>query len=38
MGAIFKRELSSYYNSATAYVVMAAFFLFREYSSTTIAS
>ncbi len=28
MGAIFKRELSSYYNSATAYVVMAAFFLF----------
>ncbi|MEE0913688.1 MAG: ABC transporter permease [Ruminococcus sp.] len=28
MGAILKRELSSYFNSATAYVVMAVFFLF----------
>lgn len=28
MGAILKRELSSYFNSAIAYVVMAAFFLF----------
>lgn len=28
MGAILKRELSSYFNSATAYVVMAAYFVF----------
>lgn len=28
MGAILKRELSSYFNSATAYVVMAVYFFF----------
>ncbi len=31
MGAILKRELSAYFNSATAYVVMAVFFLFSGY-------
>lgn len=31
MGAILKRELSSYFNSATAYVVMAVFFLFSGF-------
>lgn len=29
MGAILKRELSSYFNSAIAYVVLAAYFFFR---------
>ena len=28
MGAILKRELSSYFNSAIAYVVLAAYFFF----------
>ena len=28
MGAILKRELSSYFNSAIAYVVFAAYFFF----------
>lgn len=31
MGAIFKRELSSYFNSAIAYIVMAMFFGFSAY-------
>ena len=31
MTAILKRELSSYFNSATAYVVMAVFFLFSGF-------
>lgn len=31
MGAILKRELSSYFNSAIAYVVMAVFFFFSGY-------
>lgn len=31
MVAILKRELSSYFNSATAYVVMAVFFLFSGF-------
>lgn len=31
MGAILKRELSSYFNSAIAYVVMAVYFLFAGY-------
>lgn len=31
MGAIFKRELSSYFNSAIAYIVMAMFFGFSSY-------
>lgn len=31
MGAIFKRELSSFFNSATAYIIMAVFFGFSGY-------
>lgn len=31
MGAIFKRELSSYFNSAIAYIVMAVFFGFSGF-------
>lgn len=31
MGAILKRELSSYFNSAIAYVVMAVYFFFSGY-------
>lgn len=31
MGAIFKRELSAFFNSAIAYVVMAVFFFFSGY-------
>lgn len=31
MGAILKRELSSYFNSAIAYVVMSVFFFFSGY-------
>lgn len=35
MGAILKRELSSYFNSAIAYVVLAAYFFFSGVFSTT---
>lgn len=47
MGAILKRELSSYFNSAIAYVVMAVFFFFSGiffyyycflYNSTSLSS
>lgn len=31
MGAIFKREISAFFNSAIAYVVMAVFFFFSGY-------
>ena len=30
MGAILKREMSAYFSSATAYVVLAVFFFFSE--------
>ena len=36
MGAILKRELSSYFNSATAYVVMATYFIFSGIFFTAI--
>ena len=36
MGAILKRELSSYFNSATAYVVMAIYFIFSGIFFTAI--
>ena len=36
MGTILKRELSSYFNSATAYVVMAIYFIFSGIFFTAI--
>ena len=36
MGTILKRELSSYFNSATAYVVMATYFIFSGIFFTAI--
>ena len=35
MGAILKRELSSYFNSAIAYVVLAAYFFFSGVNPLT---